>query len=293
MPQSRVGSSSFRVKPWSLVHYVCLKSAIERIRPREIFFYCDQEPNGPWWDITRGLVTLEKMAAPREIWGNPLIHPAHRADVVRLEKLLTRGGIYLDVDVFVHKTFDDLLEHRAVLGEQLSLGRIRGLCNAVILAEPQSPFLARWHSSYRSFRSLGRDEHWDEHSVRMPYALSKLFPNEITTLPNSAFFWPTFTHEHLSLIFASGTPIDLSKTYATHLWENLAWDQYLEDLTPKRVRAEDTNFHHWVRPLIETLPDNYGSPTGTARFASGVRSLRRRVRAATRLRATRPQPAAV
>ena len=46
----------------------------------------------------------------------------------------------------------------------------------------------------------------------------------------------------------------LNQTYANHLWEGFAW-KYLEDLTPRRVRSVDTNFHLWARPLIDGLPD--------------------------------------
>jgi hypothetical protein len=271
-------SSGAGSKPWSLVHHACLKSAVERIRPTDVYFYCEYEPTGPWWELTRGHVTVERVKAPREIFGNPLLLPAHRADVVRLEKLQRRGGIYLDIDVFVHKGFDDLLGHTTVLGRQVVDETELGLCNALILAEPQSPFLKRWYSEYRSFRSKGYDEYWDEHAVKVPYQLSKEFPDEVTLLPHFAFFWPTFKAEDLTLMFNSNAPIDLSRAYATHLWETLTWEPYLEQLTPGRVRARDSNFHRWVRPMIASLPDNYGAPTVTARFARAVRHLKRRVR---------------
>jgi Glycosyltransferase sugar-binding region containing DXD motif len=279
-------SPDYGGKPWSLVHYACIKSAIERIQPEEVFFYYEYEPTGPWWELTRGMVTLEKIVAPLEIFGNPLLHVAHRADVVRLEKLLSKGGIYLDGDVFVHRAFDDLLAHRTVLGEQRVNGGVEGLCNAVILAEPQAPFLQRWYSEYRSFRSTG-DAYWGEHAVTIPYQLSKQFPDQIKVLPHFAFFWPTYTPEDLALIFDSTAPIDLSRAYATHLWESCAWARYLEHLTPRRVRRVDTNFHRWARPLIAALPDDYGAPTVMARFARSVRHLKRRVRLAMRLSSTR------
>ena len=267
-------------KPWSLVHYACLKSAVERIKPTRVFFYCEFEPTGPWWDLSRELVTIERIKAPREIFGNPVAHFAHRADIVRLEKLLGRGGIYLDADVFVHKPFDDLLGHATVLGRQVVNQKDLGLCNAVILAEPQAPFLKRWHSEYRTFRSNGHDIYWDEHSVQLPNNLSKQFPNEVTVLPPFAFFWPTFEQADLELIFESPKPIDLSPVYATHLWESLAWERYLEHLTPRRVRSSDSNFHRWVRPMIASLPDDYGAPTMRSRVALSLRKLKRRVRSA-------------
>jgi hypothetical protein len=264
-------------KPWSLIHYACLKSAVERIKPTEVFLYCEFEPTGPWWDLSRELVKVERIQAPREIFGNPVAHFAHRADIVRLEKLLDLGGIYLDADVFVHKAFDDLLGHRTVLGRQVVKQKDLGLCNAVILAEPQASFLKRWLSEYRSFRSTGHDIYWDEHSVQLPNKLSKQFPGEVTVLPPSAFFWPTFEPADLALIFASPNPIDLSPAYATHLWESLAWEPYLEHLTPRRVRSTDSNFHGWVKPLVASLPDDYGAPTIRSRFARSLRRLKRRV----------------
>jgi Glycosyltransferase sugar-binding region containing DXD motif len=271
----------FGDKPWSLVHYACVKSAVERIRPQETYFYCEYEPSGPWWDLTRKMITLRRIEAPREIFGKPLLHPAHRADVVRLEKLLSAGGIYLDADVFVHKGFDCLLQYKTVLGEQQADG-VTGLCNAIILAEPQAPFLQRWLSTYVSFRSRGRDAHWDEHSVQMPYQLSRINSDEITILPPSAFFLPTFTPSDLAMIFESNTPLDNPNSYATHLWESLVWHRHLEDLTPGRVRSIDTNFHTWIRPFIRDLPDNYGAPGFSYRLRRNIRRFVGRVRSKLR-----------
>jgi hypothetical protein len=265
----------FGGKPWGLVHHVCLRSAAERIRPKDIFFYCEYEPTGPWWELTRPMVTLKKIRAPREIFGNPLIHPAHRTDLIRLEKLFSEGGVYLDADVFVHRSFDELLKHATVLGEQRVGEEITGLCNAVIVAEKGAPFLARWISEFRSFRSKGHDAFWDEHAVKVPHKLSKEFPCEVTTLPYKSFFWPTFIEGDLARIFGSPDPLDLSDAYATHLWESPAWERYLQYLTPGRVRKVDSNFHRWARPLVEALPDDYGAPGKLRLMTHGVVRLKR------------------
>ncbi|HTV54946.1 MAG TPA: glycosyltransferase [Terriglobia bacterium] len=267
-------------KPWSLVHYACLRSAVERLKPADVLFHCESEPEGPWWELTRPLVTLNRIKAPREIFENPLVHEAHRADVVRLEKLLASGGIYLDPDVFVHRSFDDLLGHATVMGEERADGKVVGLCNAVILAEAEAPFVKRWRSEYSWFRSRGQDGYWDEHSVQLPYRLAQQFPGEVTVLPDHAFFWPSFKPEDLKKIFATADPIDVSRSYAVHLWAGLAWDNYLEHLTPGRARKVDSNFHRWVRPMVAALPDDYGAPGIKARLARGVRHVRRRVGAA-------------
>src|ERR1700733_2560707 len=101
--------ATFGGKPWSLVHYVCVRSAIDPLRPQAVFVYYDHEPKGVWWEETLKLVQAVKIRAPREIFGNRLAHAAHRSDVVRLELLLRHGGIYLDADVLVHRGFDELL----------------------------------------------------------------------------------------------------------------------------------------------------------------------------------------
>jgi hypothetical protein len=278
---ARRRENAFRelLKPqWSLVNHVCMMSAIQRIRPTEVTFTCDEEPSGCWWELSRAMVNVERTHAPDDIFGNQLRHVAHKADVARLEKLIVHGGIYLDPDVFVHKGFADLLDNSVVMGEQCADGRVTGLCNAVILAEPRAPFLRKWYSGYHSFRSAGRDEFWDEHSVKLPYALSRQFPDEITVLRQCAFFWPSYTDVGLALIFECANPIDLSRSYATHLWQARAWEKYLESLTPRGVRTIDSNFHLWARPILADLPDDYGVAGIPVRVAQRIRQLRRTIR---------------
>jgi len=112
---------------------------------------------------------------PDKIFGNQLNHYAHKCDVIRLEKIIERGGIYLDIDTICIKSFSDLLDtNHFVIGAQGSyndLDKVYGLCNAVMLSVPQSKFALKWYNSYKTFRSTGRDENWDEHSVLMPLRL--------------------------------------------------------------------------------------------------------------------------
>jgi hypothetical protein len=253
-------SPDFGGKPWSLIHHACVLSAVERIRPERAILHCQHEPAGPWWRLTRPFLTVNRIEAPTEVFGRPLMHVAHRADVLRLRALLDQGGIYLDADVFVHRDFDDLLGHSVVMGLEGQAERQEGLCNGVILAEPGAPFLARWFDEYRSFRSKGRDEFWNEHSVKLPLRLMREYPAEITVLPYNAFHWPTSSPEDLRLIYEPGQGVDARGLYANHLWETLAWWSHLRDLTPGRVRATDSQFHLWVREHVKDLPDGYGAP---------------------------------
>lgn len=58
-------------------------------------------PTGPWWDLILPHLTLLKTQVPDQIYGRPLTHFAHKADVLRLLAMKHSGGIYLDIDMFV------------------------------------------------------------------------------------------------------------------------------------------------------------------------------------------------
>ena len=247
-------SRNFGGKPWSLMHHVCLKSAVDRIKPERVLFHYTHEPSGPWWRLSRPYLTLNKIAAPQDVFGNRLNHVAHKADVVRLRSLLAHGGIYLDADVFVQRSFDDLLDNSTVLGQE-DAGDGIGLANAIILAVPNAPFLTRWYEHYQSFNG----ERWNEHSVKLPARLMADHPEEITVLPPRAFFWPTYQPQDIDRLFRSSAPIPLDGVYANHLWESKCWT-LVKDLTPGDVRRGEGNFQRWAAPLLAGLPDDYGKP---------------------------------
>ena len=257
----------FGGKPWSLIHHVCLSSAVQRLQPDRVLFHYAHEPAGAWWQLSRPLVTLNRIAAPDSVFGNPLTHVAHMADVVRMQILIEHGGIYLDTDVLVQRSFDELLEHSVVMGRECACG-FDGLANAVILAEPQAPFLRRWYEEYRSFD--GRD--WNEHSVLLPARLAADHPEEVTVLSPKAFFWPTWEPDDLALLLNSPVELPLDETYANHLWESKIWGA-VRDMTPGEVRRGKGNFQRWAAPLLAGLPDQYGAPSLLFRARRGHRTL--------------------
>jgi hypothetical protein len=256
------------------MNHVCVMSALERIRPKKAFFYYEHEPSGPWWQQTRPYVELVRITAPREVFGNPVLHPAHRADVLRLRVLIEQGGIYLDTDVMVHRDFDDLLDNEVVLGREDAQGP--KLCNAVILARAGAPFLERWYAEYRSFRGTSGAEYWAEHSVLLPFRLMQQYPDEITVLPHDAFHWPGPTNEELALMFGPWPGREVRSRYANHLWAQLSL-RYTWDLTPGQVRRVDSAFHRWARPFVADLPDDYGKPDLLFRVRRRLRHVRNRL----------------
>jgi len=223
-------------KPWSWVHHMAVVTAAAVNDPKRILFWHEHEPTGHWWEQSRPFLTMKKITAPREIHGRELVHPAHRADVVRLEALIDHGGVYIDADVWCLKPFASI-EHRGFwMGRQ---GPSYGLCNATMGGTKGSPFAKRWLAEYATFRSRGRDQYWDEHSVRLPLKLARKHRDEITIFPQSYFFSPLW--RDLGRIFRPGAAARgyprLVESYSVHLWESIAWD-FLKRLGPDRVPCD-------------------------------------------------------
>jgi hypothetical protein len=246
-----------RPMEFSLASYLAIRSAYDVNAPDELVLYCDRTPSGPWWDAASKYVTeVVEVDPPESVGGVPVVHAAHRADLLRLEVLLRDGGIYLDLDVLSVKPLTPFRDKSFVLGQEGEDG-CHGLCNGVILAEADSAFGKEWlrgfdpaTSRWNGFRSRGRDEYWAEMSVKYPAYLSTLFPELITIAPYDSFHWPTWTDEHLAWLFR-GCGDDFPNAYCHHLWQSHSWDGYLRDLTPEYIKQVDTNFNLLVRRYFD------------------------------------------
>lgn len=261
--------------PFGLAHYLAVKSAHCVNNPDTIFFHYTYEPQGYWWEKAKPLLTLNRIDPPTEIHGNTLYHPAHKADVVRLRMLQETGGIYLDIDTICIKPLHEFYTAQFAIGLQLappvyyghgplqklmksislkSLKPFRqtcvhGLCNAVLLSEKNSPFTGLWLDSYKTFRSKGHDEYWDEHSVKVPLELSKKHPELLTRLGPYNFHFPLWDDEGLSLLFEKN--ITFENAYVHHLWERKSWDKHLSKLTVETILHQDCTYNRIARKYLE------------------------------------------
>jgi len=75
-------------------------------------------------------------AYAKELW-------AKLSNLVRLQALYTEGGIYLDTDVEVIKSFAPLLHHKCFLGFQVEEEQVDWVTNGVLGAQPGHQFLNR------------------------------------------------------------------------------------------------------------------------------------------------------
>ncbi|QNN24353.1 hypothetical protein HED60_19435 [Planctomycetales bacterium ZRK34] len=210
-------SEDFGGKPWSYIHHLSVLSASVVNEPDEIMFWFEHEPEGEYWEMTKPLVTLMPIKAPQSIYGNPLLHPAHQADIVRLDALNAYGGVYLDADVICLRPFAELEHCGFFMGWQGNYG----LCNATMGGDADAPFVNRWLDSYETFRSHGRDRWWDEHSVRIPRRLAEQHPTEITAFDSYTFFNPLWGE--IENIFKPCDKSYLTQSVTVHLWETFSW----------------------------------------------------------------------
>ena len=241
-------AEDFGGKPFSLVHFLAVKSALEVNRPDEIFFYYKYEPKGEWWDKTKKIVTMVKVIPPDMIFGNELVHVAHKADILRLNILIEKGGIYLDLDTISKKSFAPLLDNKFVIGKQ-GKWRKMGLCNAVMMSEMNSGFAKIWLNEYKNFRSKGKDKYWAEHSVSVPLKLSKYHPNLLHIENYDSFHFPLYYSFSLKKLFVENN--NYPNAYCHHLWEGGSWEKYLKNLTVENIFKYDTTYNVIARKFLK------------------------------------------
>jgi hypothetical protein len=267
-------AADFGGKPFSLVHYLAIKSAVELNRPTAVYFHYQYEPAGAYWQRAKDLVIVNKVSAPDFFMGRPLYHVAHKADVIRLLMLREMGGIYLDLDTISVKPLTDFLNCSFAIGEELKIpavpknwrqkirytirrragvtdsdeSGITGLCNAVLLSEKNSSFVNLWIDEYQSFRSKGRDKFWNEHSVKVPEKLASLFPAIVTKLNPSTFYYPLYDKAGLQSMFEDS--IEFPGAYLHHLWESFSWNPYLARLSEVEIKNHDSTYNLIARKYL-------------------------------------------
>lgn len=229
--------------PFSFVNYLVIKAAYRNIRPTAILYHYVNLPDSKWFRHARRFLVLAPVKPFTEIYGNPVDHFAHRADIVRLRALQRYGGIYLDMDVLAIRPFDPLLSHDMVMAQEGEGGRI-GLCNAVILARKNSLFIEKWMNSYRTFNQSD----WNYHSVVLPGIMARNHPDLLTVLGHTRFFWPMWDPAAVHELF-HGT-WDFRENFGVHLWESKSWEGHLKDLTVRKIIEGTSPLYRILQSLI-------------------------------------------
>ena len=234
-------------EPFHLLHYLCLASCIAVNRPDEVNFHYRHLPHGQWWDRIAPQLRLRPVEAADGMgftsahYANTAegqsiarqgISFAHEADFIRLAVLAREGGVYADMDtLFVAPYHDDLYTQSCVLGEEDvyagNSGVLRpSLCNAVIFAQPEAPFITRWQSlALQEF-----DGSWSRHSCQAASHLWQQQPTQLTVAPRRWFYHFGVSPAGLRSLFEE-VATDLRQVYSIHLWAHLWWSSERTDFT--------------------------------------------------------------
>ena len=184
-------------------------SALKLLHPEYIMLHCDFVPTGKYWRqlITSVNFTVVKMKPPEQIFRHKLKYIEHKSDIARFIILLKYGGIYLDWDSIVLKSFDSLRKYDFVMGQESQYS----LVNAILISKKNATFLHIWRETYRNFTST----EWAYHSCQIPFQLHKQYPQHIH-VDKDRLINPGYPSSHL--IFDLHTKFDWSKNYAIHLY---------------------------------------------------------------------------
>jgi GR25 family glycosyltransferase involved in LPS biosynthesis len=244
---------NFGGKPFSFIHFMAIRSALRLNHGFRAKVYYHHEPSGKYWNAIKGDVELVRVDLPTEVFGNPVEHFAHKADVLRLQILLKYGGIYLDLDTICQRPFEQLLDGRVVMGLEERGGnegsrKTEGLCNATIIAPPNADFLRLWYETYRDFTGGTSGDKWNKFSVQIPMALARKRPELLRIEPATSFFWPSWDRVGLDSLFSKDC--EFPDAYSFHLWESQSWP-YVKDLDESAVRQVDTTYNKLARRFLD------------------------------------------
>lgn len=182
---------------------------------------------------------------------------------MRLDLIHNEGGVYMDMDVILLRSFDRFRynERDIILGYEG--GDRHGLCNAVIVGRKNASFVTRWMESYIDFKPFNE---WNYHSVILPKKLGEAHLDEICMLSPTAFFWPTWTDSHIRYMHEEISESEATQVedvirrnggglypnqLAYHAWSQVAWDPYLQHLTPNVVLTRNTRFNILARRFLD------------------------------------------
>ena len=206
------------------VYYVAVLSCKVVNNPDKIYMYYHYEPKGHWWKKTKELCEPVFVEVPTRIGSKELKKTAHKSDVLRMMKLKEIGGVYLDMDTICVKPYANLLHNKFVIANEITeSGKNMGLCNAIMMTEPNGAFIIDWFNHYEQhFEPDG----WQEASTFLPMNLSTRHkPADVTVLQPTAWLLPSW--EQTDMIFERPNEIP-GELIALHFWNQYTHEKYLK-----------------------------------------------------------------
>lgn len=250
---------------FKIYHYIAISSAMIH-NPDIIYIYVDKEPenNIYWEDIKKNKKVIVEKITPSDIFrGVKILHPQYQADIIRLEKLIQRGGMYLDIDNMSLKSMQDLFDNDLVIGATFTdqnneeNGGIDAMSNSIILARKNHPFLIEWYNNIHKYIYNGNP--WAYHAVCLPRDIlikDKNLMDQVTLLDWHKKLCPRGLWKELPYIFNENENdriSDLDGFYTLVFYQTLFRDKYLIDITLDSVINNNDIFSKLFKKYVMHL----------------------------------------
>ena len=160
------------------------------------------------------------------------------ADYDKVKILIEMGGIYLDLDVMVVRSFDDIRKYGCTVGLE---DRVK-VCSGVIVCAKHHPFLYVWLDTY--YDDYDEYKHiWAFHAGNVPSVLIKRYPH-LVHVESKYFHKPNY----MSLNQIWGNKTFAWKThYAVHTWIRLS---HLPYPTETSILTMDSTYGQMARQVF-------------------------------------------
>ena len=161
------------------------------------------------------------------------------SDFDKIQIILNEGGIYLDLDVMVTQSFDELRRYNCTLG----LERPSKICSGVIICTKQHPFLYLWlNGFYEDFRG-----DWAYNSGHVPTRLINRYRG-IIHVDKNTLHRPN-VHE-MQKIWGK-EKFNWRGNYAVHTWIRMAMGRYIQaPPTPETIKTMNSTYGEMARDVF-------------------------------------------
>lgn len=246
---------------FKLVHYLAIASAVDVHNPDIVKVYVDKEPddNMLWEAIKKkDKVNIVFIKPLTEFRGINISASQYKADIIRLERLMEDGGIYLDLDVLSLKSFDELLDEHCVVGSEggpdqepfcNDINKMGSITNAVLLSEPNNEFIKTW---YNQIADNIEGKEWAYHAVCLPKHILCNDMFNVRLEPKMSFMPFCFRDKFIFDETQNDRMSDLDHSYTMHLWATI-WKNDINNINISYFMKNDNIFTKIFRRYVDEL----------------------------------------
>jgi hypothetical protein len=240
------------------MEWLAVVSARKFIKPDKITIYTDGQQDSCWWRRIAPYIDHQiilSMPGTSVLNGVKIEILSHMSDFLRFLILYHNGGIYMDTDVLILKSFDPLLQHQMVASEECG----SHVGTAVMMSQKHSCVMCRFaHLSCEMFNGG-----WATHAVQALTVFMKNLDKEkegVLVLPLKKgclpLCWDGPGVERLYRTDAKDLrDYNISELYSVHLYRHFRTDLLLK--TVNNYKWIQTSKSLAANAVRGTLPHNF------------------------------------